>query len=486
MKELRIFLLVMSCLLSLGKLLAQNTGIGTISPSHTLHVKTVSGNPNSDPLRIEGLLNYIPAGDTAVLLVNPDSGIVRIMHMDSLMAKHGLNIYNTDGTLSEHIVVSMNNKSLMFASTDTIYFSPDGNLGIGTTAPASLMTVVRTRLPFIPSLTDDTQATFENNGVAGISIIGANTARSQILFSDQNSLNPGSLVYQHNSNQLEFQTNGSINMMLDSSGYLGIGTLDPQAPLHISRSSSLDPENYINGGDNDNVYSSYRDEYSTLATGSTAYSVIAEERIAANEFNAYSDVRIKQDVEHSNALEDLALIQKLEVKDYSYIDPLKNGSGSKKGFVAQEVKEIFPQATGKRKGVIPNLFQIPTQAKWQEGKLKIKLALPHHLVEGNKVRIISEDGEKLYTVSQLIDTQTFVVHSPEVDTNKLFIYGSEVEDFHTLDYDEIFTLNVSATQALAKKVEQMEEQLARQGTMIQELMKLNSQKKKRRKNGKKK
>ena len=481
MRKVRICLLVIIHLLLTSLLLGQNTGIGTISPTHSLHVKAVSENPNLDPLRLEGLLDYIPAGDTAVLLVNPDSGIVRILHIDSLMSKHGINIYNTDGSLSENIVVSMNNKSLMFAGTDTVFISPDGHIGIGTNSPNTLFSAVRTKLPFIPSLTDDTQGSFENDGVAGIAIIGANTHRSEVLFSDQNSLNPGSLVYQHTSNQLEFQTNGSLNMTLDSSGYLGIGTTDPQAPLHITGSSNLDPEAYINGGDNDNIFSSYRDEYSTLSTGAEDYSVIAEERIAANEFNAYSDFRIKKNIENSNAQEDLELIQKLEVKDYAYIDPLKNGGERKKGFVAQEVKEIFPQATGKRKGVVPNLFQIPKQASWHNGQLRIELSDPHKMDMGNKVRIISTEGEKLYTVIEVPDAMSFMVASPQLDTNKLFVYGFEVEDFHTLDYDEIFTLNVSATQALAEKLEELEIMLLKQQEQIEKLQRKKKGKRRKRK-----
>ena len=36
---------------------------------------------------------------------------------------------------------------------------------------------------------------------------------------------------------------------------------------------------------------------------------------------------------------------------------------------------------------------------------------------------------------------------------KVFVYGREVDDFHTVDYEAISMLNVSATQELAKQVE---------------------------------
>jgi hypothetical protein len=39
---------------------------------------------------------------------------------------------------------------------------------------------------------------------------------------------------------------------------------------------------------------------------------------------------------------------------------------------------------------------------------------------------------------------------------KVFVYGKEVNDFRTVDYDKIHNLNVSATQELARRVAQLE------------------------------
>lgn len=66
------------CILS--ELQAQ-VGIGTENPTNTLHVKPAD--PNEDPLRIENL-NQIMQGDTAFLVVDPATGVVRYMHIDSL------------------------------------------------------------------------------------------------------------------------------------------------------------------------------------------------------------------------------------------------------------------------------------------------------------------------------------------------------------------------------------------------------------------
>lgn len=74
---------VFVCFLSiffLGDLKAQ-VGIGTENPTNTLHVKPADS--NEDPLRIENL-NQIMQGDSALLIVDPATGVVRYLHIDSL------------------------------------------------------------------------------------------------------------------------------------------------------------------------------------------------------------------------------------------------------------------------------------------------------------------------------------------------------------------------------------------------------------------
>jgi uncharacterized protein YigA (DUF484 family) len=56
------------------------------------------------------------------------------------------------------------------------------------------------------------------------------------------------------------------------------------------------------------------------------------------------------------------------------------------------------------------------------------------------------------------DAYTFTVGewTKENKGKDLLVYGKETPDFHTVDYDRIHTLNVSATQELARRVAQLE------------------------------
>ncbi len=54
----------------------------------------------------------------------------------------------------------------------------------------------------------------------------------------------------------------------------------------------------------------------------------------------------------------------------------------------------------------------------------------------------------------------------------VFVFGREVNDFRTVDYEAIAMLNVSATQELARRLEQVELREARVASIEQELVTL--------------
>lgn len=58
---------------------AQHFGIGTLEPSHTLHVVPDQESPNKDPLRVDSLQYYTGANDSTILVCDPQTGIVRYM-----------------------------------------------------------------------------------------------------------------------------------------------------------------------------------------------------------------------------------------------------------------------------------------------------------------------------------------------------------------------------------------------------------------------
>jgi hypothetical protein len=188
-------------------------------------------------------------------------------------------------------------------------------------------------------------------------------------------------------------------------------------------------------------------------------SLYAFGRIVASEFNAFSDKRIKNVLGKSNLEKDLETLKHLNVTDYTHIDVAAKGKDSKKGFIAQEVEEVFPEAVSKGTDFIPNIYDIAASTEYNplEKSLKITLSKSTDLKKGDLIKLIADKAYEKEIVS--IEENTFTVSDwAHGNTKDIFVYGIQVNDFRTVDYDRIFTLNVSATQELIRQVEQLKDQ----------------------------
>jgi hypothetical protein len=191
------------------------------------------------------------------------------------------------------------------------------------------------------------------------------------------------------------------------------------------------------------------------------FSIFADNRVLAAEFNAVSDARIKNIIGQSDARRDLSILTRLKVTDYSHKDFIAKGSEAKKGFIAQEVETVFPEAVSKHADFIPDIYRkaVAVSTDEQAGILTVALDKPTDLKLGDRVRLITD---KTYDVEvKSVSDKAFTVTgwTPK-DTKEVFVFGKEVSDFRAVDYDRIFTLNVSATQALAQEVDALKAQNA--------------------------
>lgn len=186
-----------------------------------------------------------------------------------------------------------------------------------------------------------------------------------------------------------------------------------------------------------------------------------------------SDKRIKKDISLSNTASDLSTLLRLRVTDYKFKDELLKGKNWKKGFIAQEVREVIPDAVSTSTEVVPDIFTLAEQAHLQKDVLEITMGKPHGLKPGEKIRLITDRGQNDMVVGSTPSANTFTVsdwvnEAPE----KVFVYGREVNDFYSVDYDYLFTMNISATQELARKVEALEKENAAFKTENTELRQL--------------
>jgi hypothetical protein len=233
-------------------------------------------------------------------------------------------------------------------------------------------------------------------------------------------------------------------------GYVGIGGA-PQYPLHVRTYQNASPNIWV--GDLRN-YSGGIWQHVTEAN--TPYSIVADQIMLAEGFQAKSDRRIKNVTLNSDTANDLATVQKLAVTEYRLRDAGKAGR-LQKGFIAQEVQAIIPEAVSSSANFIPDIFAQASGVRYDKNLKTLAVSLPkaHQLKVGDRVRLAADASELDLTVESVASDREFVVGKCEREPERVFVYGKYVTDFLSVDYDRLFTTGIGAIQELAKRVEKL-------------------------------
>jgi hypothetical protein len=206
---------------------------------------------------------------------------------------------------------------------------------------------------------------------------------------------------------------------------------------------------------------------------------------------AYSDNRIKNNIVDIDDEKALSILRQIKPKTYNYIDKLENGNANVIGFIAQEIKEILPKAVTIMKKHIPNFMTLCQVASTDVPNIVLVTSPvdlswnPLHDQSGNafmdadgnacsdasgnkvfKVKLYDQSNNEITCkTTTILDKRSFlmdVTGSKMVDGSGnviletdggYFLHGQEVDDFHNLDKNAIFTVVTAAVQDIDRIVQ---------------------------------
>jgi len=352
--------------------------------------------------------------------------------------------------------------------TESMRINGNGNVGIGTISPNALLEV-------------NGNVLFDKNATisGGLAVTGGANLNSTLAVAGNANLN-GALTVAGNANlnsALTVGGNANLNSTATIAGYvtmangaqvngyfsmgdgatmygnltqygsIGIGTSTPGFPLEV--------DNWVGSNCPAGYWYAFTPNSTGFAGGAHTLAIAIDAKygiLSEYEMVVTSDRRIKTDFVHSDSKLDLLKLNQLKVTDFNYIDKVHYGDKHKKGLIAQEVEEIFPDAITKNTGVVPDIYKLaPCKDGW--------VSLATDLKKGERVKLITDKTSEICEVLEVTKDKFRTAFKPEAD--QVIVFGREVNDFRSLDYDDISILNVSATQELAKRMEKLEKQESR-------------------------
>ena len=345
-------------------------------------------------------------------------------------------------------------------NTFAMTLASTGNVGLGTTTPIAKLHVNGSAVIDGSAVINGGSLAVKNgpSGWTGFELQGSNA--SYIDFGPDTIDFRSRIVHQESDRSLTFTVNGSTTaIQIASTGRVTIGGSNGSYPLTVFGSSN---SGSIGG------YAGWYNVYGWQnQTTSYDVSIYSQNFIMAGQgFVSVSDQRIKKDIIEIEDGESLSILRQIEPKRYRYIDEYKRGTDYVYGFIAQQVRGVLPAASGLVKDFIPSIMTLATVSYDSTNDITTVTLVDnkqHNLTSENsnsRVRFFDEnDMNTELELHEIVSDDIFKVKG-ELKGVNTFVYGVEVDDFHTLNKDAIFTVAVSALQQVDKELQETKQKVS--------------------------
>jgi hypothetical protein len=143
-------------------------------------------------------------------------------------------------------------------------------------------------------------------------------------------------------------------------------------------------------------------------------------------------------------------------------DKVKNGNKPFKKVIAQQVETVYPQVVSRHVDFIPNVYQLTDKINKTDSGYILRFENAHQLSkDAKRIKLLAADDNtmKQYDIVAILSDKEVLINAHELDGDKVFVYGEEVNDFRTVDYEGLTTLNISATQELNKLIKSQQKEI---------------------------
>lgn len=271
------------------------------------------------------------------------------------------------------------------------------------------------------------------------------------------------LVYKNNSGgPIRFKYGDITGMTIAANGCVGIGVTDPMYCLHL-------------GYENTNAGGNYYYHYHLAMIGSSTnwrdagytqnnLSLHVLGRATANApIIAVSDRRMKKNIKKEDTYEILQQFRRIDPVEYYYKDQIVCSTGLQAGLIAQDIETILPYTIKHVEDIIPNILKIGSYYIDNSNNKMIHFSdFDTNLLEVDssnniypRIKVFDEEINEFnsITITKVVSSHSIQIETNDKLTSNVFVYGQYVDNFKTIDYDQVFSTFIASMKEIDKQLQ---------------------------------